>query len=394
MLCGPAPVLAAPDGLPVGPLVLKPSLTVDAVYDSNVYRQQTSPQADFGLQAVPRFALEYPGENFGFTLDAYYRFFSYFDVGDNPSHSDLQVVNQFGIGTSFDINRKGKFGVNFAPEFNNRPASRGIGDSTDLELAVGVPVQLTIRPTKSFEIGVDGGWRWTKSYYPTKAFDPDPIVLGNRHEVQGGLSVDWRFFPRSHVVFDGQAGRVLWGEISEGEALNDRQQPATFFDLRLGLVGDISRKLSFLAKIGYGNVLFDAGFEDKNLTGAAGLLGEAEFAMRPVLTQRIAIGFSRSFNFQYYADKIVDTQAYFRYAGLFFQRMQVTGEFSWIYREMTGFVARTEHQWTAGAGIDVTILNWLRAGVAYAFGTVNPSSSNEGEFVDNRVTLGVTLGFR
>ena len=44
-------------GLSLGQLIVKPALTVEVIYDSNVFRQQTSPQADLGVQAVPSLQL-------------------------------------------------------------------------------------------------------------------------------------------------------------------------------------------------------------------------------------------------------------------------------------------------------------------------------------------------
>jgi len=404
----PASALAAAreEGLPIGDLVFKPSLNIGFVYDSNVYRTQLSPEADFGMSARPKIEFVYPGENFRWELAAYYRFFTYFNVNRGPgiNHDDLRLVNEFGVRTSVDVNRQGKFGFQVSPELYNRPSAAGwggeasegaraSGDNVEQDLGVGIPLGILLRPTRAFEIGAGGKWDWARSYYPRRLFDPSPVVLGNRHEVSGDLSIDWRFFPRSHILLSGQLGGVLWGAYDEDTAQHSEQLPGTFFRVRLGLKGDITQKLSFMALGGYGGVYFGEENEDSNLTGPNGLLGQVEFALRPVLTQRLALGFRRDYIFRYFADQISETQGYFKYSGLFFGRLQPNARFSYTYRELVGWLNRTEHQWNAGGGVNVIIMPWLQVGIDYAFSAVNPSSDDSGEYIDNRVNLSIQLGF-
>lgn len=386
------PADAAESGLPLGPLVAKPGVTVTGLFDSNVYRDATSPEPDFGLAVKPYFGLVYPGEDFRFTFDAYYRFFTYFNLGGN-NHNVFRRVTHFGLGTSLDVGRTRKVGFSTSPQFYNSPSRRGFGDGTEQNLGVEVPLAFHFRPTRAFLIDVYGGWKWNRAYFSPTLLSSSPIVLGNRHEVSGGVSVDWKFFPRSHMVLDGNFGRVFWGPQSAGAPFTP-QDPAWFWRVWYGLKGDISRKLSFLAMIGYGNIYFDQGSGTTGLTGPSGFLGKAEFAIRPVTTQRLAIGFSRDFDFAYYTNRIENTQAYFKYQGLFFQRLGATFDFSWTLRNLVGHVTRTEHQWTAGVGLEVMVAEFFHVEAGYRFSAVNPSSDNTGEYIDNLVQLGFTLGFK
>ena len=399
-----APVHAAEDGIPLGEIVFKPSVKVEAVYDSNVRRSQLSPEADFGLQVRPAIGLVYPGDNFRWTLDAYYRFFTYFNAGDNPEidHSDLRVFTEFGLATRIDANRQGKVGLEFAPSLANHPGSSGLdgssaagsasGESADQELTVTVPVKVHFRPTSAFQIFVEAGWDWSRPYYLSTAFDPNPIILGNSHQISGGGGVDWRFFPRSHVMFSGEVSRVLWGEFDEDTVNHSAQLPATEWKLWLGIQSDLSRKLSFKGLVGYGNVDFGEGNESFDVTGPGGILGQVEFSLRPVLTQRLGIGFIRDFRFQYFTNRIVETQGYFKYRGLFFERLQIAADFSYTYRDLAGWLTRTEHQWGAGVNVDVLLARWFHVVAGYRFSAVDPTSTNEGEYIDNRVTVGLRFG--
>ena len=395
---------AAEDGIALGEIVFKPSIRAEAVYDSNVRRSQLLPEADFGLQVRPGISLVYPGDNFRWTLDAYYRFFTYFNAGDNPdiNHADLRVFTEFGISTRIDANRQGKVGLEFAPSLSNRPAFGGddptggsaAGQSADQELSVGVPVEVNFRPTSAFQIHVEAGWDWSRPYYLANAFDPNPTILGNRHEVGGGAGIDWRFFPRSHVMFSGEVSRVLWGEFDSGTVNHTEQLPSTEWKLWLGLQSDLSRKFSLRGLIGYGNIDFGEGNEGFDVSGPQGLLGEVEMSLRPVLTQRLGVGFRRDFQFRYYTNRIVETQAYFKYSGLFFERLQIAADFSYTYRDLAGWLTRTEHQWSAGVNVDVLLTRWFHVLASYRFSAIDPSSTNEGEYIDNRITLGIVLGYQ
>jgi hypothetical protein len=392
-----APVAGAAaeeSGIPLGPLVVKPSLAVDLAFDSNVYRDPStsSPEGDLGLQLVPAIALVYPGENFRWQLDGSYRFFTYFNVGGN-NHDDLRVLNNFRLATLFDINRKGKIGLFLNPELYNRPASRGPGDSTDYEAGASVPLRLVLRPTSAFSVVPAFRWAWQHSYFPETPFDLTPFVLGDRHEIAGGLGVDWRFFPRSHLLLDGEVGHVFWSQNTETVAATP-PVPADFWRVWFGLKGDLTRKLSLLARIGYGNVYLGEAARDQNFSGIKGLLGEVELAVRPVQTQRLGVGFRRDFKFQWFANHVSDTQVYFKYNGLFFGRLGANADVSYTYRELVGSVTRNEHQIAAGLGVDVAIVDWFRVGGGYRFSAIPVTNTGTGEYIDHRVTFGIVLGYK
>ncbi len=394
---------AAEDGIALGEIVFKPSIRAEAVYDSNVRRAQLLPEADFGLQVRPGISLVYPGDNFRWTLDAYYRFFTYFNAGDDPdiNHADLRVFTEFGISTLIDANRQGKVGLQLEPSLNNRPTSGGdgadgassSGGSADQELAVAVPVKVRFRPTSAFQIYAEAGWNWSRPYYLSGAFDPNPVILGNRHQIGGGGGIDWRFFPRSRVMFSGEVSRVLWGDYDADTVNHSAQLPATEWKLWLGLQSDLSRKFSLRGLIGYGNVDFGEGNESYDVSGPGGLLGEVELSVRPVITQRLGVGFRRDFQFRYYTNRIVETQAYFKYRGLFFERLQISADFNYTYRDLAGWLTRTEHQVSAGVNVDVLLARWFHVLAGYRFSAIPSSSTNEGEYIDNRITLGITLGY-
>jgi len=391
-----SPAAAAEEGLPLGDLVVKPSIGVHLLYDSNVDRVQQNPQGDLGVQVTPALGVVYPGNNFRWELDASYLFFSYFNLGGND-HSHLRRLTNFNLGTSFDVNRQGKVGFFFGPYFANRPVLRGV-DATgaDEELTVATPLQLRLRPSKAFNIDVNFGWQWWRTYFGgSAAFNPNPLVTGNHHTINGGMSVAWRFFPRSTMLLDLDVARSIW--VDNASAFSGEQISSWTWSFFGGLKGDITRGgvLSFMAQIGYANRYFDGGGPTTNLIAVEGLMGRVELAIRPVLTHRIAFGFDRGLGNQYYSSRIVNTQAYVKYKGLLFDRLAITADFSWLFRVLgIAEPRKTEHQWSAGAGVDILITQWLHATVDYRFSMVNPAVPDTGEYIDNRVMLGVVLGFK
>jgi hypothetical protein len=388
-LLGAAPALAADDGVALGPLVVRPSIGVGLVVDSNVYAAPSgAEQLDLGVQVRPEIQLEYPGENFRWDFASHYRFFTYFNLQGN-NHNDLRVVTQFGVRTAFDVNRKGKVGFEFSPEVFNTPFARGFANGTEQRFGAYVPLNVHIRPTTAFTISPKATWKYERAYYPELTFGANSITLGNRHEIGGGLGVDWRFFPRSHVVFDSHVGTVQWGQV--GNQTNNIN-----WKVWGGVRGDITRKLSLLAMLGYGNIYFGSANSANNLTAAEGLLGKVELGIRPLPTQRIGIGFGRDFQFQYFTDRLVNTQAYVTYKGLFAERVGAKVDFSYVFRNMVGALTRNEHQVSAGAGVDVKILEWLSVGGSYRFaGVVGTNDPNDaGKYLDHRGLVELTFGYK
>ena len=79
------------------------------------------------------------------------------------------------------------------------------------------------------------------------------------------------------------------GNCHRPDTTRHREQlPGTFWRAWLGMQGDITRKLSFMGLVGYGNVDFGEGGEEFDVSGIGGLLGQVEFSLRPAITQRHA----------------------------------------------------------------------------------------------------------
>lgn len=384
-------------GLPLGPLVARPSVSVGLIFDSNVYRTQTSPERDLGLEVSPGFGLTYPGENFRWEFSTYYRFFTYFNAGlpEGQTHDDLRQFTMFGVSTSFDVNRLGKAGLWFAPSVLNGPITRGVTDSLEQEFAVTVPLELRLRPTRAFQIDVGAKWLFGHNYVTLGSpAVTSPTTIADRHEISGGFGIDWRFFPRSHLVFDGEVGHIFWRNTNSALAVDSDRKEPTFWRVSLGLRGDITRKIGYRAMIGYGNSYFPEASGTPNLTGIQGLMGDVEIAFRPVITQRLALGFRRTFGSQYYADRVEDTVAYFQYLGLFAERLEAAADVTYDFRNLVGGTDRSEHQLSAGAGLTGIVTEWFRVGGGYRFTGTVASSTGSGLYLDHRINVGVTFGYR
>lgn len=424
VLCVSTPALAGDEaGLPVGDLVFKPGIRVGIVYDSNVEKTALTPEGDIGLEARPFLGVVYPGENFRWELDVHYRLFSYFNIGAD-NHDAYQVFDQFGFGTSFDVNRRGKVGFQFSPRVYNRPFRQGPADGSDQvgtqspvadqpehEIGVVVPLALRFRPSKAFDIGPVAEYEFRRVYRSFTPFMPSPPALAQQHEVYGGLSVDWRFFPRSHMLIDAHGGGVFFDDDvcdgSSGLTCPDatKLQDGGFFRVRGGVKGDITRKVSLMVLGGYGSAFFpDA--EALNLTAENGILASIELGLRPITTQRFGIGFDRDFQFRHFSTWVVDNDAYFKYKGLFFGRLGGQVDFTYTFRQFgnatpslaadSDNIKDFEHQFSAGVLLELMILEWLHVDASYNFSMVNfaDDDRDQGEYISNRVLVGVTFGYR
>jgi hypothetical protein len=404
-----APVYGAESGLPVGDLIFKPGIRVGFVYDSNVRAQALAPEPDVGIEVQPYLGVVYGGENFRWQLDLQYRLLKYANLNDN-NHDAYSTFTTFLVRSSFDANRKGKVGFYFAPEVENRLVRSGSETSTngaptgggqsgsDYALHVGAPIEIRLRPTRAVTLTPKIKYELDRFYFPTGPFAPDPLILGQSHLIDGGLGFDWRFFPRSHLLVDLSGGYKHWQSevVTASGSVLGAQTPAGHFRALAGVRGDITRKLSLMIQAGYGSS-FAVGNDALNLAPEGGILGRFELGIRPVTTQRLAFGFHRDFTNPYYAQWQVDTQAYFKYKGLWFDRLGTQVDFSYIYRNLkalAGGTERNEHQFTAGVLLELMIADWFHIDAAYRFSAIPITDTNAAEYIDSRVLVGVTLGFK
>lgn len=411
VLLAASTAVAAESGLPVGDLVFKPGVRIGFVYDSNVRSSATQPEPDIGIEAQPYLGIVYGGENFRWNFSLHYRLLKYGNL-NGTNHDAHSTFTTFGLRSIFDANRKGKVGFYFAPAVHNRLVRTGSEASTDgppggggqtgsdYALGVRVPIEVRLRPTKAVTLTPKVGYSLDRYYFPDGPFAANPKVLGQSHLLDGGLAFDWRFFPRSHLVVDLTGGYKHWQRevITTGlDGVLGSQLPAGHFRALAGIRGDITRKLSILLLAGYGSS-FTIGSDALSLTPEGGILGRFELGIRPVTTQRLAFGFTRDFTNPYYAQWQVDTQGYFKYKGLWFGRLGTQVDFAYIYRNLGGTSdaasGRDEHQITAGILLEVMIAEWFHVDASYRFGAIPTTTSDSAEYIDSRVLVGVTLGFK
>lgn len=398
MVAFPSAAVAASDGLPAGKLIARPSVKLELLFDSNVYRDAAGAEAmDLGLSVRPEIQLLYDGENFKWDFGAHYRFFTFFGIRGTP-HTDMRQVANFNVRTGIDANRRGKLGFSIKPEVYNQSAGRGYGDSPEQVFGAYVPLSFHIRPTGAFVISPGFSWHWSRAYWPELSIAQGaPTTLGERHELSGALGIEWRFFPRTFLVVSGDVGGNLWSPLAVTVQGSGQQINNVFWRVWAGIRGDLSRRVAMLAMVGYANAYYGRTNPGLKFTGVEGLLGKFELGLRPLITQRIGIGFSRDFKFRYYSNRIVDTAAYVNYRGLIADRLTLMADVTYVYRDLTGgatgLLDRTEHQLAAGAGLSVAITPFIHVGGNYRFSSVLQSSTGGGLYQDHRGMFEFMLGY-
>jgi hypothetical protein len=401
---------AGESGIPVGDLVLKPGVRIGFVYDSNVASEATALEPDIGIEVQPYLGIVYSGENFLWDMSLHYRLLKYADLNlpAGRTHSAYSTFTTFGFSSLFDVNRKGKVGFYFAPSVENRlvrtgseagdgsPPTAGGQSGSDYKFGVSMPIELRLRPTKAVTLTPKFKYGLDRFYFPSGPFAPNPDVLAQSHLLDGGIAFDWRFFPRSHLLVDLTGGYKHWEDQATSGSALAAQTPAGHFRALAGIRGDITRKLSIMLMAGYG-YSFAIGNEALNLAPENGILGSFELGIRPVTTQRLAFGFKREFSNPYYAQWQSDTQGYFKYKGLWFGRLGTQVDFAYIYRDLkavSGGADRKEHQITAGILLEIMIAEWFHIDASYRFGAIPTTDTNTAEYLDSRVLVGVTFGFK
>ncbi|MCK6526705.1 outer membrane beta-barrel protein [Myxococcota bacterium] len=412
-------------GLRVGAARFQPGISLTTIYDSNVYRSDSTKEWDFIQVVAPRLRFVYPGADNYFLVGAQYHLRKYFGLGtgedDEIGHRDLDTYDNFGVDLRVDGNRRGKVSPTFNLLVRNRaqvldsaewPA---LADSNMYHFGLGADLGVRIRPRSAFSITPGLAYELADHRTGTTG-TRERWATG--HDVTGRLGVEWRFLPKTALRLDFEVGGLSWSfrptdnaelqqlivEASQVDPEAARLLDLTLYDsqhwrLWFGLQGRFSRKLAVQALFGYANVYFP---DDPNtsvpesraqLTGADGILGRVQVHLRPADTQIFTIGFVRDYEYTYFSNYYISSSPYVRYQGIFGGRVDARASASYSYREIFGDISRTDHQVDALAGVGVRVTSWFEPWLEYTLLAVPKSTDENVSFATHTAQIRLELGF-
>ncbi len=397
---------------------LQPGLNFALAYQSNVYRTEADPEADFTLRLEPhiRYLIRSDNANFkiygNYYLKKYLGAFVDHDL-DQVGHKDLDVFLNYKIGLSLMTRPKSKISFLVADDLHR------LSREFDNQDRMFHRYSLMDRLSNNFEIGAEGRpgsslrirglfhfdlTRYTGADTQLLGAAGNRIVYGQAFDLYGTIDAAWRFFPKTQLLFQADVGGILW-DPTISELLGDNADPllseltqydSTHWRVWAGIQGKISRKIAMQALFGYGNAYFKDNPEEAegNLSGANGILGKVQLHWNPVATQRITVGFLRDYKYLYFSNYYITTSPYVRYQGQIAGLVLPRAEFGYQYRQIGGYIDRIDHEVRARVGVDFQIAEVFSIGASYRLWSIVASDGGDDVlFVDHQIGIGLEVGY-
>jgi hypothetical protein len=239
---------------------LIPRLDIGLQGRSNLTQSPNNPVGGVSVIVSPGLRLQHQTPDSLVTIDGHYLLVKFF----TPRLSGLDQFNDFGVNFDSAFFRSRPFGVvlsNRTALVNNNATDR-VGNTpfvtrTRNDLSGG----FQIRPGPIFQMDLRGAYEFDNFRVPLGAFAADLRGLNTRHGYGGRWDLEYRFFPRTALVVEGNATRYNWqrNALDRGDAGSAVAVPdSTHVKVLTGLRGRFTDKIVAVAQVGYGSARYSA----------------------------------------------------------------------------------------------------------------------------------------
>jgi hypothetical protein len=370
----PAPALDLGEWVPG--LKLSPFLSERVEYETNVFQVPNNPQDDVIFKTIPGFVIDY---TYGpHSLSAGYRaeILNYVHL---TNQNTVNNVMAFQLRLDFP-----RWLLTLRDDFtqSNDPPTSELTGPIKSTTNVLTP-EAEFRVTTRFSTGLS--YAWTRVRYE----DPSVGDLIDRDEHVIAPSVYWKFVPKADVGLSFRYDRT--------DFTNSGDRDYDSYEVRVGLRGDITAKLSSTFYVGYlwrvGNVSDQSSWNGFTFGG--------DITYRPTERATITLSTGRSPE----ESTFLTTPFYITSNATLLAQYQLLPKLSiggrigggtndYPDKQTVGGVTDWRRDWylTAGVQAEYTIQPWLRLGFEY-LRTSRSSNFDAFDFVDNKITGRITLQF-
>ncbi|MCO4744430.1 MAG: outer membrane beta-barrel protein [Proteobacteria bacterium] len=370
-LLAPAVGVAAPgDHIHVGEAVLTPTLDLGLEHRTNVYRRDQRFVAGTAFRVAPGLDLSLDGPEVFVGINGEWELRKYIQ----SYATNLDRLNDFNLGGRVDLFRNRPLGLELresATLRNNTVDSGGAEDpfATQLRNEAGARVKIRFGPALEVVPGF------------THTFDdfrvPDGAIVGNpdrhyntRSGLTPGLAAQWKFFPRTALVFDSSLTFFSW---SENQISRLAQQPgslsvaipnSTHLKVKTGLRGRVSENITTTVELGYGF----ANYKSEGLTGSGeiaadlgGLKGllvtaQAQYLLTP--RQKFTVGYKKDFADSWFSNFMTYNHLYLKHHGAYGERVTSDVELMMRFEGYEGAVLRDDRMLRVKADGTFALQDW------------------------------------
>jgi len=400
--------LAQPgDHIRFGNTEVRPAVVVGTEYNTNVYLAEKDPVAGVNIGASPSATLKTKSDKFVLGVGGAYYVKKFLD----PNLANLDRFNNVSLDADASVLPGSRVGADFAENFYiaSRPT-----EATSAEDALVTKINndfkglVSIHPGSALLVRVGGGFYVQDFRTPAEAsVDLDPR-LNTRVAFGPVLNANWKFFPRTSVVFQSSMETYNWGNnlVDISEEISGIESPNLIYgsylavpdgwDWRLttGLSGRITQKVSVESLVGFGQqiVSVDSVSEyattlggvdpaelnatatgyGKNCTGADGVLAsvKVKYETNPKDAKSSAktgdrnhmfsVGYEKDFSESFFTNYIASSHVYTRYDGAFSQAFGATAVFGYRYEDYEGEITRQDHFFRLRGDLNYNVTKWSR----------------------------------
>lgn len=348
---------------------------------SNLTQSPDNPVAGVGFTVSPGARLVHDTPSSRVLLNGNYRLVKFF----TRRLSGLDQFNDFDVSLDAQLFRQSPIGLvvsNRADLVNNNATDR-VGNTpfvtrTRNDASAG----FQIRPGSVLLMDLRGTYEYDDIRVPFGAIDSDTRGLNTRHGFGGRWDVEYRFFPRTSFVVEGNAGRYNWVNNVVERGASGRQfalPDSTQARVLTGLRGRISERLVTVLQVGYGVADYDvASVEascpggsadcspsaeqpfDAKLSGLQRLLVVTQLSYELAEGRNLTIGYRKDFDDVFFTNYMAYHQLYASAGTNVGERIKLKGDVSMRLEAYRGALERNDTFLMAGAGGSYAFTDWVR----------------------------------
>ncbi len=335
---------------------------MDLVFDTNPAYYADNPVMDLMLRIRPGLYLNIPSPTVSLEISSQVGYDYYFGI-DNSRSTDLSTFAG-DADLRLGFNPEGQVSFFIEDKFSRSGDPRytsltGKFDRTDNE----AKARLQIKPGGGALV-----FDLAYGFFLDRFDDSTNSDALSNYAHRAYFSAKWKFLPKTALVLDFDADiHRYFGSYQDGTSNMDVNAIRATF----GMLGQITPSIAIMLKAGYGDTLLPdrAGYTGSDYRSA---VGQAEISYRRATTF-LQLGYQRNFQPVVLFAWFGQDRVYARFRQQLFARMEIGLDAAYDYLSYgTGVAAsvqgqgdRSDHLVTAGASFDVSILEWLVAGVAY-----------------------------
>lgn len=324
-------------GIKAGDFVIWPSLMLEGRYDSNLFQEDDSetPQAIGVFRVIPGLALTNPTANkvaFTLGLEGDVRVYMTTD-------EDIEELNNVGgrADLALDILPKGPVTISIVDQFSRSLQTRTIETSDTFNRNQNrAGARVAIHPGGG-ALNIVLGYIFDFTFF-------DDFEDGNYMAHEMMLLTTWRFYPKTAALLEATGTFRNWDSDPQFSGLYVDNKA---FRVQAGLTGYITKKLSTVFKVGYGNSFHDEGESFNNVIG----LAELSYKFTPGIL--LSVGFLREFSPSFYANYFVENRTYLKSQFRFWNRLSIELQFGYHLVDYSEFDPAAADQ-SGAAGLFVS----------------------------------------